>query len=1016
MENVATIRSILKGLLGIFIILSFSIKSWSQPPAPPSVNTNAATSVTSVSANLNGTITSNGNRAITSYGFYWSTTMGFTAPAGNHVVVGTTDFTGAFLANIAGLSANTTYYFQAYATNSEGTTYGTEISFTTAAACTFTPANIPDVTINNPEVLLINAGGGVTGDWQDDNSYSPVGNVGGSADALSNPLGLVDIAPNDVYNSVLWGNPVSVTATGLTANTNYFVRVHLREDYWTVPNARIFDVDVTDGAGTQKFEDDFDIHATVGHDGIYYSEGVTSSDASGNIMVTSAATVDNGILNGVEIREFTTLTATGGGTYLWSNGETTPSISVSPNSTTIYTVTITDGSGCEGTENVTVTITNMAEEPTVNTSTATSTFNGMGTLNGNITSNGGDPVTSYGFYWSTTSGFTAPSGTHVEVGTSDLAGAFSTTLSGLTNGTTYYFQAYATNSIGTTYGTEFSFTPTDAPTYYINDNNATGDVWCTALGNTYAAGNRGGIGDPLLSLDDLFTNIALNPGDVIRIDAGTYTGWAQATVPVSGTSGNIITIEGTGTSTNITSTGTGIFFNEKLYWEVKDVQWTSNGAGQVIRSTGSGVTWNDYLTFRNSTFIQNGANDIFYAFFTDHVTVDNCVFEHNASGAYLGINLSTECRDWTLSNSSVTMLDNTVGSSCLFLNTQTRGTISGNSFINGENGIGTGSGNAFVWNITSNFFCSNDYGVNNANNLSYQLTNNNFYNLKTCVNGPDVNGLKFWTITGNNFYTTSSTDDDAGIIWQNTASNPTSLDNNNYWSPNGASIVYHNATKHGTLTSWQGASAYDGSSTEMDPGYQDAANCNLLTSAPMPINILSFHGRCLGANILFKWLGVAPAGLDHYRIEKSEDGVRFEQVTVVDRMKTNNSFEPYSFQIADENDKTSYYRLVQVNLNGEESYSEVLSIYGNCLGDKNNGNVSIHNLNGVIQVQLSTTDKTPYKVQMTNSIGQVLETRNGIMSGNKVDLTFVSMNLSAGVYYFSINIGDQIFKRKVFTR
>jgi|GEM_PF-818488 len=49
-----------------------------------------------------------------------------------------------------------------------------------------------------------------------------------------------------------------------------------------------------------------------------------------------------------------TLTASGGSSYSWSNGMSGASIVVSPNSTTVYTVTVSDGAGCTATDDVTV--------------------------------------------------------------------------------------------------------------------------------------------------------------------------------------------------------------------------------------------------------------------------------------------------------------------------------------------------------------------------------------------------------------------------------------------------------------------------------------------------------------------------------------------------------------------------------------------------------------------------------------------------------------------------------------
>src|SRR5690606_8924985 len=54
--------------------------------------------------------------------------------------------------------------------------------------------------------------------------------------------------------------------------------------------------------------------------------------------------------------ESVTLTASGGLTYLWSGGENTAAISVSPVNTTTYSVTVFNGSNCSATTSVTVTV------------------------------------------------------------------------------------------------------------------------------------------------------------------------------------------------------------------------------------------------------------------------------------------------------------------------------------------------------------------------------------------------------------------------------------------------------------------------------------------------------------------------------------------------------------------------------------------------------------------------------------------------------------------------------------
>ncbi len=72
-----------------------------------------------------------------------------------------------------------------------------------------------------------------------------------------------------------------------------------------------------------------------------------------SIAETSGTTNNDGIICA---GASATLTATGGGTYAWSTGATTPDITVTPAGTTTYTVTVTDAGMCTGTSSATITV------------------------------------------------------------------------------------------------------------------------------------------------------------------------------------------------------------------------------------------------------------------------------------------------------------------------------------------------------------------------------------------------------------------------------------------------------------------------------------------------------------------------------------------------------------------------------------------------------------------------------------------------------------------------------------
>jgi hypothetical protein len=97
-------------------------------PILPTVTTTAATNITTTTVTSGGNVTSDGGASVTARGVCWSTSSNPTL-ANNITTDGSG--TGVFVSNLTGLNPNTLYYVKAYATNSMGTTYGDEVSFTT---------------------------------------------------------------------------------------------------------------------------------------------------------------------------------------------------------------------------------------------------------------------------------------------------------------------------------------------------------------------------------------------------------------------------------------------------------------------------------------------------------------------------------------------------------------------------------------------------------------------------------------------------------------------------------------------------------------------------------------------------------------------------------------------------------------------------------------------------------------------------------------------------------------------
>jgi len=98
-------------------------------PNVPTITTSAVSSIAATTATGNATITSIGGSAVTTSGVCWNTSTNPTT-ANSKTTDGATSAT-SFTTSMTGLTAETYYHVRAYATNSGGTSYGSNVNFWT---------------------------------------------------------------------------------------------------------------------------------------------------------------------------------------------------------------------------------------------------------------------------------------------------------------------------------------------------------------------------------------------------------------------------------------------------------------------------------------------------------------------------------------------------------------------------------------------------------------------------------------------------------------------------------------------------------------------------------------------------------------------------------------------------------------------------------------------------------------------------------------------------------------------
>ena len=140
----------------------------------PTVTTGTVSDITETTATCVGEVSADGGAEVTECGVCWGTSANPTVD-GSHVEAGTG--TGTFTASITGLTPNTTYYVRAYATNSEGTAYGEEVTFATpcyAGSFVSVTATETDICVGGSvtvEATTNNINGNVLYNWSVANYY-----------------------------------------------------------------------------------------------------------------------------------------------------------------------------------------------------------------------------------------------------------------------------------------------------------------------------------------------------------------------------------------------------------------------------------------------------------------------------------------------------------------------------------------------------------------------------------------------------------------------------------------------------------------------------------------------------------------------------------------------------------------------------------------------------------------------------------------------------------------------------
>ena len=251
--------------------------TFDQPPSPPpppvttpKVTTAAVSSITDTTAVSGGNVTSDGGKTVTSRGVCWSTSANPTL-ADRSTSEGTG--TGAFTSSITGLTSGTTYHIRAYAGNSVGTAYGSDVVFTTGS----TTVKVTTAAVSSITDTTAVSGGNVTS-----GGGKTVTSRGVCWSTSANPT-LADSHTSDGTGTGVFTSSI----TGLTSGTTYHVRAYAGNSVGTAYGSDV--AFATEGVVAAKV--DLTGPPSVVTDAVSSAFTVIARDDAGNEAVVTQDTV-----------------------------------------------------------------------------------------------------------------------------------------------------------------------------------------------------------------------------------------------------------------------------------------------------------------------------------------------------------------------------------------------------------------------------------------------------------------------------------------------------------------------------------------------------------------------------------------------------------------------------------------------------------------------------------------------------------------------------------------------------
>lgn len=190
-----------------------------------------------------------------------------------------------------------------------------------------------------------------------------------------------------------------------------------------------------------------------------------------------------------------------------------------------------------------------------------------------------------------------------------------------------------------------------------------------------------------------------------------------------------------------------------------------------------------------------------------------------------------------------------------------------------------------------------------------------------------------------------------------------------------------------------------------------------ITTAPLPVNLISFNAKKLDENVLLTWITASETNNKGFEIQRSIDGINFKTIDFV--KGAGNSVKTINYTKTDLNAfdllkvEKLYYRLNQIDFDGKSTLSPVKEV---SINDAVNDEIKVYPnpFTNELTIETLNTENTISTIQIIDISGRVLINQtNAVTKGlSSVKLSNTN-NLAAGIYFVKVSSNGIVKTMKI---